>query len=363
MATHDLNSSKSVRVEEIHQKGKAASMSADSWIQNQAQARSMIESQTETIADLSSRLRTMEQQVKAIARVMASQNVQQLSEHMKLSLEDQKKDIMHIMQEKHKDLLQQVEKDVGAVVDSRAGLLKKMNDVEERLTKSVNAKIEEASRARHALRSEFEDLKAQVVDLPDNIKANTKAVDIADSKINDVKKQLKQLEAANDAANVEQDKVLVAMTSEIRAAHESAKEKLEEDSRALAKSVAKHETAWDEKLKLITELIEKEGTDRQEMCKSYFDRICDKMHEEKLLVERSFHALDTEFDRKVTPVLRSISDVKCLIQEERTLREAADQEIARALAAEKKQRDLDEERMLNMIHSTTATLSKMHKFS
>eukprot|EP00928_Gymnodinium_smaydae_P062312 TRINITY_DN46207_c0_g1_i1.p1 TRINITY_DN46207_c0_g1~~TRINITY_DN46207_c0_g1_i1.p1 ORF type:complete len:427 (+),score=130.69 TRINITY_DN46207_c0_g1_i1:192-1283(+) len=355
--------SKVMRIDEVHQKGKAASIAAESWIQQQTSLQTMVQAHNENIGSLTATVRNLEQQVKAIARVMATQNVQKISETLKMAQDDLQRSMMQYVNDKNKEIMVMVEKEVAEVVDAKAGLGKKIDNVESSLIAMMGARTEEAASQRHAMKQELEKVVDMVKNMPDIVEKCTKQSNLLESKLNDLRKNLKQFEIEHERANVEQDRQVAMMMTEIRNAHEASKDKLSEESRALAKSISKHEVNLDDKLKSIHELIDREQKDRGEVIKQLTNSVEDKVHALRLDVERSLQTVESQMDRKVRPFNVSVTDVKHMIEEERTHREAAIQDVSRAIQKERKDRDHDEEKLLSMISACTVTLGKMHKVS
>eukprot|EP00928_Gymnodinium_smaydae_P013907 TRINITY_DN15043_c0_g3_i2.p1 TRINITY_DN15043_c0_g3~~TRINITY_DN15043_c0_g3_i2.p1 ORF type:complete len:369 (-),score=109.74 TRINITY_DN15043_c0_g3_i2:220-1326(-) len=357
----DVNMSKSLRIDDLHQKNKAASISAETFAQQQGSVHSTLNHHDERISNLSVEMKSLEQQVKAIARVMASQNVQKLSETMKLANDDLQRHLTQYVNDKNKEVMTYVESEVAEVTDAKGSLGKKIEQIESKLMSHVGSKLEEAAVMRHAMREEIERVKEMMENVPSIAEKNSKLISSLDAKIVDLKKEFRQFEVDHDSANIEQDKQVAAMMAEIRNSLESSREKLVDETKSLSKGMKKHETIMDEKLRSMQEAIEKEVKDREENSRSFPMLVVEKVSNAKADLEYKLQNLEADVERKVRPFMSAMQDVRHAIDEERVHREASDQELARNLAKEKKERDLDEEKLLSLISACQATVSKMHR--
>eukprot|EP00928_Gymnodinium_smaydae_P059334 TRINITY_DN4262_c0_g2_i1.p1 TRINITY_DN4262_c0_g2~~TRINITY_DN4262_c0_g2_i1.p1 ORF type:complete len:370 (+),score=93.46 TRINITY_DN4262_c0_g2_i1:59-1168(+) len=357
--TDDLTASKLMRIDEVHQKGKAATIGADSWALQQSGVHTMVQTHNESISGLQSNFRSLEQQVKAIARVLSTQNVQKLSENMKLAQDDLKKSMEQYVNDKQRDLVSMVEREVSEVMDVKNGLGKKIDAVETRIMSILTSRADEANQARHAIKDDVEKLQEIVNELPGRFEKNEKIIREVDSRVMEMKKRFREMEAEHEVANAEQDKQVAAMLHEVKTSLEEAKDRLSEESKSLAKYLKKHEVVIDDKLKELNDLIEKEQTVRSDADKRIGADINDKVHETKQEIHRLVNQLTDDMDRKVKPFYSSIGEMKSLLGEETTHREMAIQGLSRNLAKEKKDRDHDEERLLSMISACTQALSRM----
>eukprot|EP00928_Gymnodinium_smaydae_P015318 TRINITY_DN1564_c0_g1_i1.p1 TRINITY_DN1564_c0_g1~~TRINITY_DN1564_c0_g1_i1.p1 ORF type:complete len:363 (-),score=116.09 TRINITY_DN1564_c0_g1_i1:319-1407(-) len=362
MSAHgDASMSKSLRIDDLHQKNKAASISAESFVQQQGSVQSAINAHDERIGSLSQEMKSLEQQVKAIARVMASQNVQKLSETMKLAHDDLHRQLIQYVNDKNKEVMAFVETEVSEVTDTKSGLGRKIDQVEEKVMSHLGTKLDEAAAMRHIMREEIEKVKEMMDNVPQIAEKNSKLINSLDVKVTELKKEFRSFQQESDSANIEQDKQVANMMSEIRNALESAREKLADETKAISKSIKKHETNMEEKVRTVQDMLDKEVKDREEICKTFPGLVIDKVSSAKAELEHKVQSMEADIDRKVRPFQSAISDVKHLIDEERVHREAADLELQRGLAKEKKERDLDEDRLLNLISACQATVAKMHR--
>eukprot|EP00928_Gymnodinium_smaydae_P053036 TRINITY_DN3711_c0_g1_i1.p1 TRINITY_DN3711_c0_g1~~TRINITY_DN3711_c0_g1_i1.p1 ORF type:complete len:389 (+),score=110.99 TRINITY_DN3711_c0_g1_i1:94-1167(+) len=356
-----MGATKFSRMDALHHNGKAASISADTFAQTHGGLQKAVESHEHSIAGLVANFTNLEQQVKAIARVMASQKVDKLADNIKMSQEDLQRSMMQYVNDKQKDIMAQVEREVSEVVDAKTGLGKKIDAVEAHLTQTFAAKMEEASAMRFAMREELERIKDMMDSVPGLADKNSKLIKQIDTKVADLKNEFRTFEREHERANIEQDKEVASLAQEIRSALETAKDKLAEETKSLTKSIRKHESMMDDKIKSLTDMIEKESKERMEAGKTYPLMINDTAASIKVELERKVQGLESDIERKVKPCFSGITDVKRLIDEEKVHRETADQELARSIAKEAKDRNHDEERLLSLISQCQTTVSKMHK--
>eukprot|EP00928_Gymnodinium_smaydae_P003101 TRINITY_DN1110_c0_g5_i1.p1 TRINITY_DN1110_c0_g5~~TRINITY_DN1110_c0_g5_i1.p1 ORF type:complete len:360 (+),score=123.04 TRINITY_DN1110_c0_g5_i1:69-1148(+) len=358
-----VDATKFTKIDELKASGKAASISAESFVQQQSGLATTVQQHEETISLLTHNYKTLEQQVKAIARVMASQNIQKLSENMKLAQDELQRNLMQYVNEKNKDIILQVERELSDVTDAKTGLGKKIDAVEQNIMTVVGAKLEEASAARYANREEIEKIKDMIDNVPDTAQKNAKLLRQLDAKVTDLKAEFRNFEKEHESANIEQDKQVAALSSEIRNKLELAGTKLADESKALSKSIRRHESLVEDKVKNLSDMIEKETKDRIEMCKSFPALIVDSVGNVRAELEKKFQTVELDVDRKVKPFVSSIQEIKRLIDEEAVHREAADAELTRNLNKEIKDRNHDEEHLLGLISTCQATVGKMHKVS
>eukprot|EP00928_Gymnodinium_smaydae_P064876 TRINITY_DN48113_c0_g1_i1.p1 TRINITY_DN48113_c0_g1~~TRINITY_DN48113_c0_g1_i1.p1 ORF type:complete len:388 (+),score=101.35 TRINITY_DN48113_c0_g1_i1:90-1166(+) len=356
-----MDHTKFTKIEELRAHGKTASLSAESFVVSQSGMHTAIQAHDDSINTLTERFQNLEQQVKGIARIMASQNIQKLSENIKLSQDELSRNLINYVNDKNKDIVAQVEREVTEVVDAKSGIQKKIDGVEQNIMTIVGSKLEEASAMRYAMRDELERIKDMIENVPGLADKNAKLLRQLDTKVTDLKQEFRTMEREHETANLEQDKQVAGLTNEIRHQLETAKDKLMEEAKGLSKSIRRHEGLVDDKVKTLTDMIEKETKERLEVCKNFPKLVTDSVGNSQAEIDKKIVRLEMDIDRKVRPFMSSIQEIKRLIDEEGVHRQSADQEVARNLAAEIKDRHHDEEKLLSLISTCQATVSKMHK--
>eukprot|EP00928_Gymnodinium_smaydae_P035912 TRINITY_DN25185_c0_g4_i1.p1 TRINITY_DN25185_c0_g4~~TRINITY_DN25185_c0_g4_i1.p1 ORF type:complete len:370 (-),score=105.58 TRINITY_DN25185_c0_g4_i1:76-1185(-) len=359
LPTDETTATKSMRLDDLHQKGKAATIGADSWALQQTGVHTMVQTHNESISALSTTVRSLEQQVKAIARVLSTQNVQKLTENTKLAHDDLKKSLERYVNDKQRDLMTMVEKEVNEVMDAKNGLGKKIDMVEERLMTLITSRTDEANQARHAIKEDIEKIQVAIEDIPTQAEKHEKMIKDVDYRVMEMKKRFREMEAEHEVANVEQDKAVAAMLQEVKTALNDAKEKLSEESKSLTKYLKRHEGVIEDRFKEMHDIIDKEKTERFDTHKRINEDCYEKVHGAKQEIQKVAAQLSADIDRKIQPFYASFGEIKQLIGQESTQREVAVQNLTRGLAKEKKDRDHDEERLVGMISSCTQAIARM----
>eukprot|EP00928_Gymnodinium_smaydae_P059333 TRINITY_DN4262_c0_g1_i1.p1 TRINITY_DN4262_c0_g1~~TRINITY_DN4262_c0_g1_i1.p1 ORF type:complete len:371 (+),score=99.97 TRINITY_DN4262_c0_g1_i1:76-1188(+) len=357
--TEDTTATKGMRLDDLSQKGKAATIGADSWALEQTSVHGMVQTHNESISALSTTVRNLEQQVKAIARVLSTQNVQKLTENMKLAHDDLKKSMENYVNDKQRDLMAMVEREVHEVMDVKNGLGKKIDGVETRLLTLMTTRADEANQARHAIMDEIEKINAQIEGVPAQQETVEKKIKDIDDRVLSMKKRFREMEAEHEVANVEQDKAVASMMQDVKTALAEAHDKLSEESKSLAKYQKRHEVAIEERIKEIHDMIDKEKTDRFDTNKRISEECYERVHATKQEIQKAVTQISSDIDRKIQPFYSSFGEIKQMIGEETTHREVAVQNLARGLAKERKDRDHDEERLVGMISACTQAVQRM----
>eukprot|EP00928_Gymnodinium_smaydae_P051210 TRINITY_DN34740_c0_g1_i1.p1 TRINITY_DN34740_c0_g1~~TRINITY_DN34740_c0_g1_i1.p1 ORF type:complete len:365 (+),score=95.22 TRINITY_DN34740_c0_g1_i1:101-1195(+) len=352
---------KNTMMDSLKESGKAANISADSFVQQHTSLTTTVHSHESLIGTLSQKFTGLEQQVNAIVRVMASQNIQKMSENIKLSQEELQRTLMEYVNEKNRDIRTWVEREVSEVVDAKNGLGKKIDTVEAHVLTVMNSKLEEAQQMRYALKDELEKVQAMMEDVPNIADKNSKLLKQLETKHNELKNDFRKMEREMEQENMVQDKQVAALTAEIRAALEAAKDKLQEEAKGLSKSIRKHEAMIDDKMKGLSDMIEQESNDRIAATKAFPTLVSTSASNVKADLEKKITALEMDMDRKVRPVVSSVKEVRRLIDEETVHRDAADQSLSMRLAKEINDRNHDEARLVGLISTCQETVAKMHK--
>eukprot|EP00928_Gymnodinium_smaydae_P021391 TRINITY_DN1833_c0_g2_i1.p1 TRINITY_DN1833_c0_g2~~TRINITY_DN1833_c0_g2_i1.p1 ORF type:complete len:365 (+),score=113.96 TRINITY_DN1833_c0_g2_i1:68-1162(+) len=352
---------KSSAMEDLRESGKMANVTAESFVQQHASIKASVLSHDYAIGTMQASMKELENQVKAIARVMASQNVQKLTENIKLSQDELCRNLQQYVNDKNEDLRAHVEREVSEVCDTKTGLMKRIDAVEQRVLGILNTKLEEASHMRLAIKDELESLKEQIDDSPGAGKKNDKLLKQLETKFNELKCEFRNFERNHESANLEQDRQVAALSADMRSALEACTDKLAEESKSLTKSIRKHETLMEDRLKALNEAIEREHHDRLDMVKGFPNMVSSKVVAVKHDLEAKIGNVEMEIDNKVRPVFTHVNEAKRLIEEEKVHREAGDRELASRIAKEAKDRGHDQDKLVGLIGMCQSAVAKMHR--
>eukprot|EP00928_Gymnodinium_smaydae_P071590 TRINITY_DN55137_c0_g1_i1.p1 TRINITY_DN55137_c0_g1~~TRINITY_DN55137_c0_g1_i1.p1 ORF type:complete len:410 (+),score=117.36 TRINITY_DN55137_c0_g1_i1:155-1231(+) len=348
--------------DEIVQKGKAVSVGAEDWLHHQKNVHTMVETHTESIASLSKSLRTIEQQVKAMARVMATQNVQKLNENMKTAIEDLRRDMEEHVSDCKSDLEEKMEKESLDHVAKRAALNRKIDENEEKLVNLVSMRLEESSRKSQMLADKVERAVERMSDGPALVQKETAGLrDLFNGKLTELKKQMQAQETANRTAQLSVDKAVLNLASDLKERGDMLMAKVLNDNKQLLQNLESNSNTLLEKVKHVKDDLTAESKERDNMFKTIMDQVQDMVTEVKHSTERNFAMQDSGVERKVTKMTNTIQEVRQALEHERTTRESAVNDLTRRIGQEKKERDMDEDKLLAMISSCMATLDKMHQ--
>lgn len=352
---------KNVMLDSVHASGKAANISAESFVQQHSSLSTAVKSHDESINGMGAKLLTLEQQVNAIMRVMASQNIQKMSETIKTSQDDLRMYLMQVVNDKNKDCMAWVEREVADVTDSKSGLGARIDAVEEHVLSVMNSKLDEARQMRYELKEQLEKVTEMMEHVPDIAEKNSKAVKILENKMLELKNEFRTFERNAEQENMVQDKQVASLNAEIRSSLEEARDKLNEETKTMTKSLCKHEVVMEDKIKELSEAIEAETADRVAMGKRTPGMITAAANTLKGEFEKKFSSLDHDMDRKVRPFVASLQEVSRKIDEEVVLRQSEDQALAMRIAKEVKDRNQDEARLVTLISTCQESVAKMHK--
>merc|ERR1712232_641287 len=115
---------------------------------------------------------------------------------------------------------------------------------------------------------------------------------------------------------------------------EAAKDKIAEETKSLSKLIHKRENLLKDELKDVRELVEKEGSRRDENFQHLHSYIKDEVNKVKLESEGKFKIVDGAIEQKVRPCVAALRELRRLIDEEATHRETSDKELARKINKE-----------------------------
>eukprot|EP00928_Gymnodinium_smaydae_P021388 TRINITY_DN1833_c0_g1_i1.p1 TRINITY_DN1833_c0_g1~~TRINITY_DN1833_c0_g1_i1.p1 ORF type:complete len:360 (+),score=94.61 TRINITY_DN1833_c0_g1_i1:86-1165(+) len=348
-------------MEDLPESGKMANVTAEGFVQQHASIKSSVLLHDHAISSMQATIKELEHQVKSIARVMASQNIQKLSENIKLSQDELTRNLQEYVNDKNKELVAHVEREVGEVCDTKNGLSKRIDNVEQRILGVLNAKLEEAAQMRYTIRDELETLRDKVEDSPATAEKNAKLIKQLETKVNELKCDFRNFERDHETANLEQDRQMAAIAADIKSSLEAGERKLAEESKLLTKSFRKHELMMEDRLKALNEAIEKEHAERFDMAKGLPSMIGSKILGLKHDIEVKIGNVELEMDNKVRPVFTHVNEAKRLLEEEKVHREMADQELATRIAKEVKERGHDQDKLIGLIGTCQSAVAKMHR--
>lgn len=353
---------KSMRHDEIAQKGKAVSVGAEDWLHHTKNVHMMVETHTDSIASLSKSLRTLENQVKAMARVMATQNVQKLNENMKTAVEDLQTRMREEVAVSKASMIAAMEKESQENALKRAALSKKVDDAEEKLVNLLTLRLEESGRKNQVLADKVERTVERMSDGPALVQKETAGLkDLFNGKLAELKKQLQLQEQASRTAQNTVDKAVLTLASDLKERSDGILAKVLSDNKALMHSLETSSNTIQEKVTAVRADLSTESKERENMCRNILAQVSDMVTEVKHSTDRHFEQQNSAVDRRVSKVTSTILELRQALEHERASRRTQTDDLARKLMEEKKERDMDEEKLLRMISSCMSTLDKMHQ--
>eukprot|EP00928_Gymnodinium_smaydae_P049362 TRINITY_DN33118_c0_g1_i1.p1 TRINITY_DN33118_c0_g1~~TRINITY_DN33118_c0_g1_i1.p1 ORF type:complete len:398 (+),score=119.51 TRINITY_DN33118_c0_g1_i1:87-1196(+) len=359
---HDLSGCKSAKMHDASQFSKTVHCGAESFVESHKGSQIMIDKHENAIIALSQTVKNMEQQIKGMARIMQTQDISKLNENMKTGLEELRREMHHDVQMKLNDLRSNMEKELADLASRRNNIVKRIDEVEDKMTNRLHARFDEIQRQRTEADEKVDkveaDLKTQTQQLTAQIVKSQATTDI---KCNEIKKLFRELEESNEETNKQQDNMLLHLETEARKHQELSREQFADEGVRLQKAVSRAVTNFEDKMRELKAALESEERNRTDMCKAVLNQTVDKLNATKKDVERAFSMHESDFEGKVRGCIVGIGDLKKAIEAEKAQREAGDLELVRALNQEKHERDIDDDKLLGMIQNCMSTLSKMHR--
>eukprot|EP00928_Gymnodinium_smaydae_P017094 TRINITY_DN16515_c0_g1_i1.p1 TRINITY_DN16515_c0_g1~~TRINITY_DN16515_c0_g1_i1.p1 ORF type:complete len:373 (-),score=89.38 TRINITY_DN16515_c0_g1_i1:199-1317(-) len=359
---HKLALSKSLVMDSIHHKGTSVGMGMDGWVIDYNRQGEVIEAHSLAITGVQKTISKMQQQVKAMARTMTAANLESihqdrakmcdaLREEMEKHRYEMKEQIMHVFT-----------KEVEHLASKRTELSKRVDALEEKLIDLVMAKTEEATQQRVKLELAVDKVSMRCNEAERSIVSECSRVkDFCNSMDTETHKAMHKLRLSIEEERSAREKALQVKNIGIDRLTESVRSYQDNAQLELKRSLERLESKLMDKVAAVGNDLELDKEALNALTKSFESmnrEIGARVHGE---VDLAIKAYEQESDRKMAAVARFFPEMKMAMEAERTTRSQAVEELKRSLAAERKERDLDDHRILAMIRSTLGTLQKMHE--
>lgn len=358
----DHTTSKSAKIEELSKKGTDVHVAMDGFLHNQKSVSSMVEAHDEAIVSLGSSLKMVEQQVKAMARVLAAANVQNLRRDREEAIQSMRNEVMVTVKKKSDEVTDRMNREFEALHTKKNELSQRFNQCEEKLTEAINKKTDESAIALAGLAGMINKLEQRMQAIEfDNSIARQQAAQYVDAKNAEIKKIVQSVQGAVAAERIRADQNFLKAEQERAKLKDFAQDTIVNAKEDLEDYVRTMEKQIDEKHSDACEDAEKEFRNARELSNQMLGKCQDMVVGSKTALEKLVNLLEDDMDRKVGMIGRQIMEIKKLTDKEAAVREQHVNTLRIALAEEKTNRDNDEQKLLGMISSCMATLDKIHR--
>eukprot|EP00928_Gymnodinium_smaydae_P034323 TRINITY_DN24352_c0_g6_i1.p1 TRINITY_DN24352_c0_g6~~TRINITY_DN24352_c0_g6_i1.p1 ORF type:complete len:366 (+),score=79.16 TRINITY_DN24352_c0_g6_i1:93-1190(+) len=353
-------SSKFSRVDALTQKSKAMTVGMEGWVANHKNQSAMLEAHNDAISSMSKNLRMLEQQVKAIARVMASQNEKRdVAAPAGGGVSDE---VMRAIHESREDIMNRVSKELSTTVATKNELSKRIHVAEEKLSELILQKDDQQTNERANLMHMIEKTQSRLNVFESSLaQESTRLKEFSQQLHDSLKKVMHNLQVTVEQERVSRDRTHMAQQMELQKLMETQRNYVVSAAKELKNHMDKTESSLLDKTKALGAELAKEMTARSDAMKQLKNHNLDTLNSFRMDMDKSMHTFDVETERKVSAVGRMIPELRMALEHEKTSRESAVTELSRAIAQERKDRDFDEDKLMSMISATMHAIDKMHK--
>eukprot|EP00928_Gymnodinium_smaydae_P063751 TRINITY_DN4724_c0_g1_i1.p1 TRINITY_DN4724_c0_g1~~TRINITY_DN4724_c0_g1_i1.p1 ORF type:complete len:368 (+),score=115.00 TRINITY_DN4724_c0_g1_i1:103-1206(+) len=345
----------------IHYHGQDVSVGMEGWVSTYAQQSETLSVHDKSIAQLEKTTRALEQQVKAMAHVMANSNLHNLKENFDEHIENMRIQVEKRMEETKEEIVESLRKEVFDFAAQKNQLTKRIDGVEERLSDVIVHKSEEAANHRTRLENRIEKFSAQFAAIENHIQLEVnKFKDMANALSSETKKAARVLATQIDEESQSREKAITAKSNETERALTSLNTLLTVKCGELQKHIDKLEFNTGEHVRSIKQEVARESDQRTDLARAVNAYQRDSSAKIEIDLEAAMKKHDLEVERRTASIARFFPEIKMAMEAEKSVRAQQFEELKRGLAQEKKERDLDDHRIMAMIKSTLTSIQKMH---
>lgn len=358
----DFTTSKSAKIDELSKKGTDVHVAMDGFVHNQKNASSMMEAHDEAIESLGNGLKMVEQQVKAMARIMAASNVQNLRKDREEAMQNMRIEVLATVKKKSDELTDRMNREFDALTSKKNDMFQKFNQLEDKLTESMERRTEESARARAGLADLINKLDQKVLAIEMESKIERQQVtQYVDLKNAELKKLIQSVQGIVGAERTRADQNFLKAEQERAKLKDLAHETISAAKEELQEYVKTMERQFQEKHSTMLDEAEKTARDAQDDNNQLYGKCKEMTDGHRMSLHKIMNQQEADLDRKVSMVGRQIIELKKHFDKEAAVREQSVSSLRVELKEEKNNRDHDEEKLLGMISQCMATLDKMHR--
>eukprot|EP00928_Gymnodinium_smaydae_P056061 TRINITY_DN39496_c0_g1_i1.p1 TRINITY_DN39496_c0_g1~~TRINITY_DN39496_c0_g1_i1.p1 ORF type:complete len:393 (+),score=119.20 TRINITY_DN39496_c0_g1_i1:82-1179(+) len=347
---------------EIASKTGHVASNMEGWVDGYRKLCDTVEDNGMTLARMDKAVKTLEHQVKAMANVMANSNLHKLHEDRAAALDAMRAEIDKALDDQKEALHRSFAKDVENMVSRRCELSKRVDSIEEKLTESIAMRFEEAKNHRNKLENQIERFHLQVEGLEKMVPAEClKVKDFASNLNQEQKKALRSLQAYIDEEKAQRERAIMGKRGESERIVEQMRAKQEQTLAETRKQFENIESTLMDKARNIENDLGKLENQSADLCKYMEAEHRDLRERINSDMQSGLRHFEMEMDRKFQSCQRLVHDLKLALESERNNRSSDVEEVKREIQHEKKQRDIDEHKMLAAIKSMLGTFDKMHE--
>eukprot|EP00928_Gymnodinium_smaydae_P063752 TRINITY_DN4724_c0_g2_i1.p1 TRINITY_DN4724_c0_g2~~TRINITY_DN4724_c0_g2_i1.p1 ORF type:complete len:368 (+),score=107.02 TRINITY_DN4724_c0_g2_i1:64-1167(+) len=352
---------KQLVMDSIHYHGQDVSVGMEGWVSTYQQQSEALSVHDKSIAQLEKTTRTLEQQVKAMAHVMANSDLHNLQDKFDEHIEMMRNQVEKRMEETREEIVESLRKEVFDFAAQKHTLTKRIDGVEERLSDVICQRSEEAATHRAKLENRIEKFSAQFAAIENSIQLEVnKFKDMANALSSETKKAARLLATQIEEESQSRDKAISAKSHETDRALTSLNTLLTSKCGELQKHIDKVEFNSGEHFRSIKQELAREADQRTDLARAVNAYQRDSSAKIAIDLEAAMKKHDAEVERRTASIARFFPEIKMAMENEKCVRAQQFDELKRSLAQEKKERDLDDHRIMAMIKSTLTSIQKMH---
>eukprot|EP00928_Gymnodinium_smaydae_P037573 TRINITY_DN26058_c0_g1_i1.p1 TRINITY_DN26058_c0_g1~~TRINITY_DN26058_c0_g1_i1.p1 ORF type:complete len:386 (-),score=85.39 TRINITY_DN26058_c0_g1_i1:247-1344(-) len=352
---------KQLTMDKIHYHGQDVSVGMEEWVATYQQQSEMLSAHSSSIAKLEKLTQKMEQQVKAIAHVMASNNLHKLQEDRAADVEGMRATMEKRMTETKEEIIESLRREVFDFTTKKHEFAKRIDAVDEKLSDMICLKQTEAANHRAKLESNIDKVNARCAIIENSIQTEIgKFKDMCNVLSAQSTKAVRAVSSQLEEERNARDKANQAKSFEIERTLNGFKNTYDSKVDDLKKHIEKLEFLQKEGVRTLGTEISREVDQRSDLARNVAAMHRDIDIKIEIDLDRAMKKHDLEAERKMTSFARYFPELKMALAQERTDRTHDVDTLKRELAKERKDRDLDDHRILAMIKSTLTSIQKMH---
>lgn len=334
----------------------------DGWIHNHKSMIATVDSHTDAIASLGTSLRLVEQQLKAIARVMATQDLGHMIQSRDEALNNMRAEILKITSDRSSEMLSRLNNELMNISTDRQEVSQKIASLQSSVMEAVQHKSGELTKAHNNLEEVVSKLEYKTQSLENLVKELfERAQSYTDTKNSDVKRLIQALQSTI-AAERKKDTASFIQSEQDRAKlREWANETIASAKSDFDQRVRALESTFTERHNQMTIALEKASREASEVEKLTSEKARDIVHAARVDIEKLMSHQERDMERKVHMIGRQVMELKKGLDQDRANSENEASAFRQALREEKQARDTDEEKMLAMITHCMTSLDKLHR--
>eukprot|EP00928_Gymnodinium_smaydae_P004097 TRINITY_DN11429_c0_g1_i1.p1 TRINITY_DN11429_c0_g1~~TRINITY_DN11429_c0_g1_i1.p1 ORF type:complete len:375 (+),score=133.38 TRINITY_DN11429_c0_g1_i1:213-1337(+) len=361
---NDLRAARALKMNELAQKSKSMNVGMEGWAMGQGNMSSTVEKHSHELVMMKTQVAEMDKVVKQHAAIMSGQDLHKLQQDRRDALEAMENKIMRHVQDVINENNAKLQKSISQVAQSIQDNAKRLKESEDMLIEHISEKLAEAASHRNANTDNVEKLRLRCDQFDEELsREGARLREMVQGKHQEIKRSTQMIQQEVEAEKVQRDKMMFQNAQDLQKKLEAIKAEVDASNKQMRQMMDKMHEENSKSHASNASALASQLEERNEISNTVLAEMHEQINKIKRELDRNYANKTGDLERKFSSVGNYLADIRSQLEQERKVREHADIELSTALNQERKDRDVDEDRLLGMISAIHAAIDKVHSSS